>query len=80
MASCWRRRSSLSDLLAECDQDEALEDLQCEQRAGGNSDGTKVPMLATSTKVENTDKVRHEKISSVRNLEVEIVICTNADT
>jgi hypothetical protein len=37
-------------------------------------------MLATSTKVENTDKVRHEKISSVRNLEVAIVICTNADT
>ena len=69
----------LSDALAEGDQDEAVEGLS-EQRPGGDSDSTKVPMLATSTRVQNTDKVRHEKMSSMRNLEEAVVICTNADT
>ena len=73
--------TELSDALAVgvC-QDEALEGLLSEQRAGGDSDSTKVPMLATSTRVQNTDKVRHEKMSSMRNLEEAVVICTNADT
>ncbi len=65
----------LSDALAEGDQDEAVEGLRSEQRAGGDSDSTKVPMLATSTRVQNTDKVRHEKMSSMRTLEEAVVIC-----
>ena len=53
-----------SGLLPACDLDEALEGLLCEQRAGGDGESTKVPTLATSTKVQNTDKVGDEEIVS----------------